>query len=73
MAKESQHGGKRPGAGRPPVPAAERRDQIFAIKITKAEKRLLDATDAKAWVRPILFAEAERVIASKGKKKSPKK
>jgi uncharacterized protein (DUF1778 family) len=29
--------------------------------------------DMTAWARPILFAQAERVIASKGKKKKPSK
>jgi hypothetical protein len=65
MAKESQHGGKRPGAGRPAIPAGERRDQSFGIKITAAEKRLLDQTDAKTWARALILAAAQ--------KKKPKK
>jgi hypothetical protein len=65
MAKESQHGGKRPGAGRPSIPADERRDQSFGIKITASEKRLLDQTDAKAWARSLILAAA--------KKKKPRK
>jgi hypothetical protein len=73
MAKESQHGGKRPGAGRRPLSAEERRDQIFAVKITKAEKRLLDESDAKTWVRPIIFAAAQKKLAELGKNKKTRK
>jgi len=31
-----------PGAGRKPKPVDERRDQVFSVKLTRAEKRLLD-------------------------------
>jgi hypothetical protein len=33
--------------GRKPKPPSERRDQLFAVKLTSAEKRLLDDSDAK--------------------------
>lgn len=60
MAKEPQHGGKRPGAGRKPKPTAERRDQVFSIKLTLEEKRLLDETDARLWARDVLVKSARK-------------
>jgi hypothetical protein len=58
--KPPQHGGKRDGAGRPALPASERRDQLFAIRVTQAEKRLLDATEAREWAREALVKAAEK-------------
>lgn len=60
MAKEPQHGGKRPGAGRKPKPATERRDQVFSIKLTLDEKRLLDETNARLWARDVLVKSARK-------------
>lgn len=60
MAKQHQHGGKRPGAGRKPLPAAERRDQVFSIKLTREEKRLLDETEARTWAREVLVKAARK-------------
>lgn len=60
MAKKAQHGGKRPGAGRKPLPASERRDQIFAVKLTAEEKSLLDATEARKWARDVLLRSARK-------------
>lgn len=55
-----QHGGKRPGAGRPPKPDDERRDQVFSIKLTQDEKRLLDESDARTWARDVLIRSARK-------------
>lgn len=61
MPKEPpQHGGKRPGAGRKPKPPAERRDQVFSVKLTLDEKRLLDETDARTWARDLLVKSARK-------------
>jgi hypothetical protein len=60
MAKEPQHGGKRPGAGRKPKPPDERRDQVFSVKLTLAEKQLLDETDARTWARDVLVKSASK-------------
>jgi hypothetical protein len=43
--------GKREGAGRNPKPPDERRDQVFSIKRTLDEKRLLEETNAREWAR----------------------
>jgi len=64
MAKRSQHGGKRPGAGRPPKPPGTQRDQVFSIKLTADEKRLLHDSDARAWARELLLK-----VATKAQKK----
>jgi hypothetical protein len=53
-----KHGGPRAGAGRKPLPAAERRDQVFSVKLTVAEKRLLDDTGARDWARDVLLRSA---------------
>jgi hypothetical protein len=61
MAKQPpKHGGPREGSGRPPLPAKERRDQLFAIRVTQAEKRLLDATEAREWARDVLVKAAAK-------------
>jgi hypothetical protein len=60
MAKQHQHGGKRPGAGRKPLPTSERRDQVFSIKLTLEEKRLLDETEARTWAREVLVKAARK-------------
>jgi hypothetical protein len=61
MAKQpSQHGGKRPGAGRPAKPDGERRDQVFSIKLTPDEKRLLENSNAREWARETLLKAAKR-------------
>jgi len=60
MAKQPQHGGKRPGAGRKPLPDAERRDHVFSIKLTLDEKRLLDETNAREWARETLVKTARK-------------
>ncbi len=62
MAKKSQHGGKRDGAGRKPVADNERRDKIFAVKLTSDEKRLLDESDAGKWARAVLLSNAKRRV-----------
>jgi hypothetical protein len=58
--KKSPHGGKREGAGRKPKPPDERRDQVFSIKLTLDEKRLLEETDARDWARDTLVRTAKR-------------
>lgn len=61
MAKKApQRGGKRPGAGRPPKPEGERRDQVFSIKLTAGEKELLNETSASTWAREVLLKAAKR-------------
>jgi|GEM_PF-3291535 len=55
-----QHGGARPGAGRPAKPPDERRDQVFSIKLTQEEKELLDATEARKWARDVLVKAARK-------------
>jgi hypothetical protein len=58
----SKRGGKRPGAGRPPKPPEERRDQVFSIKLTADEKALLEETDARSWSRDVLLKAARRRV-----------
>jgi hypothetical protein len=60
MAKKPQHGGKREGAGRPAKPPSERRDQVFSVKLTLAEKRLLEGSDAREWARDVLLQAARK-------------
>lgn len=60
MAKHARHGGKREGAGRPPMAPEERRDQVFSVKVTMAEKRLLEQTDARKWARDVLLKSARK-------------
>jgi hypothetical protein len=55
-----QHGGKREGAGRKPKPPEERRDQVFSVKLTAEEKRLLEDTDARTWARDVLVKSARK-------------
>lgn len=62
MAKQSQHGGKRPGSGRPPKPDDEKLDQVFSIRVTADDKRLLDETVAREWARDVLLKAAKRRI-----------
>jgi hypothetical protein len=56
----SKRGGKRPGAGRKPKPPDERRDQVFSVKLTRDEKRLLEETHARAWARDVLLKSARK-------------
>ena len=58
--QQPQHGGKRSGAGRKPVAPDERRDQVFSVKLTADEKRLLDATEARKWARELLVKSARK-------------
>jgi hypothetical protein len=58
--KTSNRGGKREGAGRPPKPPEERRDQVFSVKLTADEKAMLDATDARKWARDVLVRSARK-------------
>ena len=60
MKKEATHGGKREGAGRKRKPPAERKNQVFSVKLTLDEKRLLDDTNARAWARDTLIRTARR-------------
>jgi hypothetical protein len=61
MAKrKAQHGGYRPNSGRKPKPPDERRDQVFSIKVTMDEKRLLEQSDARSWARDELLKSARR-------------
>ncbi len=68
MAKQPpKHGGKRPGAGRPPKPPGEQRNQVFSVKLTADEKRLLEEANARAWARDVLLkaaGKAHKRIAS---------
>lgn len=57
---EPSHGGKRPGAGRKPKPPDERRDQVFSVKLTADEKRLLEETEARVWAREVLIRSARK-------------
>lgn len=60
--KQSSRGGAREGAGRKPLPPDERRDQVFSIKLTADEKRLLDDTEARKWARSALLSAAKRRV-----------
>jgi hypothetical protein len=61
MAKQPpKHGGKREGAGRKSLPAGEARDQLFAIRVTSDEKKLLDESEARSWAREVLVKAAKR-------------
>lgn len=63
MAKQTpRHGGKRPGAGRPPSPPGSKRDQVFSIKLTADEKRLLEESDARKWAREVLLKAAAKAV-----------
>jgi hypothetical protein len=63
---QSQHGGKRVGAGRKPKPPEERRDQVFSVKLTEAEKQLLNDADAREWARATLVSAAKRRLERSG-------
>lgn len=63
---KSNRGGARPGAGRKPLPPEERRDQLFAVKLTAAEKQLLESASAKDWARSLLVRTAERKVNQSG-------
>jgi hypothetical protein len=66
MAKKAKkHGGKRPGAGRPPNPPGTQRDQVFSVKLTVDEKRTLEDSDARTWARDVLLKAAGK--APKGR------
>jgi hypothetical protein len=58
--KPPQHGGKREGSGRPKLPAGEKRDKLFAIRVTSEEKKLLDESEALSWAREVLVKAARR-------------
>lgn len=54
------HGGPRPGSGRKPKPEGERLGNVFSIRLTDDDKRLLDETDAREWARDVLIGAAKR-------------
>lgn len=58
--KQTNRGGAREGAGRKSLPPDERRDQVFSVKLTLAEKHLLEATDARQWARDVLVKSARK-------------
>jgi hypothetical protein len=60
MDKTPQHGGKRKGAGRKRVDPSERRNEVFSVKVTEDEKRLLDETEARTWARDVLVKTARK-------------
>lgn len=60
MNEKASHGGKREGAGRKPAVEGEPRDQVFSVRLTAAEKKLLDATNAREWAREVLVKSAKR-------------
>jgi hypothetical protein len=63
MAKKTpKHGGKRPGAGRPPKPPGTQRDQVFSVKLTADEKRMLEDSDARTWAREVLLKAAGKAL-----------
>ena len=41
-------------------PLDERRDQVFSVKLTLDEKRLLEETEARDWARDTLIRTAKR-------------
>ena len=43
-----------------PKPPDKRRDEVFSIKLTAAEKRLLVETNARSWARDVLLRSASR-------------
>ena len=52
--------------GRPPLPAGERRDVVFKIRVTPAQRAALveaataDGLDVTAWIRMVAVREAGR-------------
>jgi uncharacterized protein (DUF1778 family) len=64
---------------RPKKPKSAIMGDDLRIPMTSEQKDVIRqaaaiaGVDMTAWARPILFTEAERVIASKGKKRSAKK
>ncbi len=54
------HGGARPGAGRPPVPDAERLSAVYTIRLTAADAELLKQSEARSWARDTLVRAAKR-------------
>jgi hypothetical protein len=63
--QQSKRGGKREGAGRKPKTEAERLSEVFSLKLTIEEKRLLDETEARGWARKLLVSSAKRRLGSK--------
>lgn len=59
------HGGKRPGAGRPKLPARERASKTIAVRLTRAELATLRAIDASPSVA------VKSLIAERAKRDTP--
>jgi len=59
MMMEMAKGGKRPGAGRPKMPAAKRRSETYLIRATRAQ---MDAWDRAARAREIPLADWMRGV-----------
>ena len=59
MNTEMAKGGKRPGAGRPKMPAAKRRSETYLIRATRAQ---MDAWDKAARVRELPLADWMRQV-----------
>jgi len=54
---------KKPRIGRPPKPAADRRVDILRIRLTKKERRMLNAAageNVSAWARAVLLRAAKQ-------------
>ena len=67
--KKAQHGGKRPGAGRPPGP--EGKAVTMAVSVPESLLERLDAlADAKEWSRSKAVTEAIRGLLARRKNRS---
>ena len=64
---------KKPTIGRPRKPPGELRDAILQVRLTDAERKLLDraaetkALDTSAWVRMETLALAKKLLHEKSK------
>lgn len=67
MTAPKAHGGARPRAGRPPVPAEERRSVRVTCWLTPAEAAAIEAvrgeSEAAVWIREAAVDRAQRRAA----------
>jgi hypothetical protein len=57
--KDKQHGGKRPGAGRPRK--TNPKTSVFSCAVTAEELEILRRTNASEWAREVLLKAAKKL------------
>ncbi len=67
MKRKTKWGGPRPGSGRKPLPAAEKRTERIMISITPEEKRELESAAGSRSVSSLLYDLVKRYLARRRK------